>query len=228
MNDWQCHPLWLQKEPEGIFENIDPAELVPEFTERLNAWDKKYQDTFNNADPSNSGFKTTEEIDAFEQEGIVIWHDMQLLFMGKYKIIYYSQNDQKCLEYFVDKIEVQAVFEKYDYRILPNVIEFLAEFGNLAMTFENPKTHIPDTLTFDFTKACETEAAETLLQDFEPRTGSKLAPIGMAYRDIYVVMMDEHGAVFASYDTFLIKLGNSIGEAIGGIVSGVEPIEVTN
>ncbi len=113
------------------------------------------------------------------------------------------------------------------YMISNIVVDFLAQFESLNITFFNKKRNKEDDFNFSLEKAFHLEVPERLNEDYRLRIGNiNLCPIGTAYRDQFVLMMDSNGKVYGGYDDFLIKLGDCYQEAINSIVEGVEFTEI--
>ncbi len=118
----------------------------------------------------------------------------------------------------VDIEPYSEVLKKYAYSVLDSAISFLSEYGNLKIVFVNKRNGKSDDITFDVKDAAEIEAAESINSDFLPRIRSSypdvinLCPIGTAYDDYFVLMMDEKGGVYGTYGNYLVRIADS-GEA---------------
>lgn len=128
------------------------------------------------------------------------------------------------------QIDIHPILNKMTssgaFIVLP-AIEFLKQFGNLKLLFTNKKNSKPDDIDFNPIRAMEIETLDRLQEDYEPRLGNKkLTFIGTAYREHFVLVMDENGAVFGGYDDFLVKIANSGEGAIEAIVQDYEFEEI--
>ena len=91
MADYGCFPLW-EKDPDTIGD-IDPTTLPlrQKTIERLGKWADAYDATLNIDDPASSGFSSLEAQEAFEQEGISLWHQLHKELTPKYAVFYFSE-----------------------------------------------------------------------------------------------------------------------------------------
>jgi hypothetical protein len=64
---------------------------------RLLAWITIYEGTLNGNDPTSSGFRSEEAREAFEQEGISIWHQLRQELAPDYEVRYFSQKLRKAI-----------------------------------------------------------------------------------------------------------------------------------
>src|SRR5882757_9665680 len=94
------------------------------------------------------------------------------------------------------------------YEALPKVIDFLAMFEGIVIRFINLKNGVNDDITLDLGKAIELETVERISEDYQVRIGKKLCIIGTAYRDHFVLVMDEDGAVYGGYDNLLVNISD--------------------
>ncbi len=97
MADYQCYPLWWV-DPE-LVGNIDPAKLPlsQETLERLSNWASAYDATLNQDYPPDSGFASEEDAQAFEQEGINLWQQLQKELAPDYEVLYFSEQLRQLL-----------------------------------------------------------------------------------------------------------------------------------
>lgn len=97
MADYQCYPLWWD-EPE-LVGNIDPAKLPlsQETLDRLSNWTSAYDATLNQDYPPDSGFGSEEDAQAFEQEGISLWQQLQKELAPDYEVLYFSEQQRQLL-----------------------------------------------------------------------------------------------------------------------------------
>jgi hypothetical protein len=93
--DYGSHPLWWASP--GRIGNIEPTTLPlsQKTLRRLLAWITIYEATLNWNDPASSGFASEEAQEAFEQEGISIWHQLRQELAPDYEVIYFSKKLQK-------------------------------------------------------------------------------------------------------------------------------------
>jgi hypothetical protein len=91
MPDYGSYPLWWAGSDKAG--DIDPASLPlsQETIDRLYRWAEVYDSTLNWDDPANSpGFSNYETEEAFEQEGISLWRQVQRELFPQFKIYYFS------------------------------------------------------------------------------------------------------------------------------------------
>ncbi len=67
--DYECFPSWALEE-DGL-RNFDPAELpIPAaLAEDIRAWARRYEATYDRADPASSGFPSCQDEEGFDREG---------------------------------------------------------------------------------------------------------------------------------------------------------------
>jgi len=126
----------------------------------------------------------------------------------------------------VDRSKLIELITENNYDVLPKAIQFLEEFNGLIIKFTNLKNGGIDDITLDFNKATELEYPERIHEDYEPRIGKKLCAIGTAYRDHFILVMDEDGKVYGGYDSYLVKIADTGIDAIEAIVSNKEFIKI--
>ncbi|GAA6623181.1 hypothetical protein [Scytonema sp. NUACC26] len=87
MADYGCYPLWWASDKAG---DIDPAtlSLSQETIIRLEKWAEVYDAKLNWDDPASSGFPSFEVRDAFEEEGISLWKQLQQELAPNYEVVY--------------------------------------------------------------------------------------------------------------------------------------------
>lgn len=69
MPEYGCDPIWIEEQ--GIKKNIT-SDLLPiksELIQQITEWNDKFQATFNDEYPPESGFLTISEKNTFNQEG---------------------------------------------------------------------------------------------------------------------------------------------------------------
>ncbi|MCG8352078.1 MAG: hypothetical protein MI924_30295 [Chloroflexales bacterium] len=98
MADYECYPLWWHSgERVG---NIDPSTLPLSKTlvEELLAWADRFDETYNSADPAESGFPSVEAMDQFDAWGMRLWRHLQADLADKYRVVYKRRRDGVLLE----------------------------------------------------------------------------------------------------------------------------------
>ena len=81
--DWQAWPLWDADNGENISHyHID---ISMELAERIEAWDHKWQETYNGDDPPASGFKDPVKLQAYIEEGKAIILELKKVWPGQIK-----------------------------------------------------------------------------------------------------------------------------------------------
>jgi len=125
------------------------------------------------------------------------------------------------------KAVVTQVIMKEGYSMFPNVIEFLQEFWDLTIYFENKRNGLKnDDITFVFEKATHLEVPERIKGDYSFRIGKELCLIGSVYREHMVLMMSSDKCVYGGYDDFLCKISDSGYGAIEAIIFDYDFIEI--
>lgn len=98
MPDYRCWPLWWYgSEDVG---NLDPAELGLSLAlqAELQAWADVYDSWLNFDDPANSPSPSDAELEIFERTGIQLWRHLLQELGTEYKVVYFSQLQQRVLE----------------------------------------------------------------------------------------------------------------------------------
>jgi hypothetical protein len=88
MADYGCYPLWwVSSEKVG---DINPATLPlsQKTISRLEKWAEVYDAKLNWDDPASSGFPSNDAKDAFEEEGISLWKQLQKELAPNYQVLY--------------------------------------------------------------------------------------------------------------------------------------------
>lgn len=112
------------------------------------------------------------------------------------------------------------LLKEHGYSVHDRTIEFLKEFSNLIISFTNKRNQIEDDITLVVKNGIELEVMERLIEDYSPRlNGENLNIIGTAYRDYFVLMMGESGAIYGGYDDYLVKIEDT---GINGLINIVE------
>lgn len=90
MADYGAWPLWVYSDGD-LEDTPDPADLPvnDELKAALVNWAKCYDATFNDDNPSDSGFASPAE-EAFEAEGRRLWQELQAQLGLNWKVTYYS------------------------------------------------------------------------------------------------------------------------------------------
>jgi hypothetical protein len=88
--EYECHPLWTW-EADGL-RNFDPQKLpIPAaMVEDIRAWARRYEATYNRADPVSSGFLSPAEEEDFDREGRRLWSELKEALGPEHQVAYYS------------------------------------------------------------------------------------------------------------------------------------------
>ncbi|HEV8269992.1 MAG TPA: hypothetical protein VGQ04_01735 [Chitinophagaceae bacterium] len=95
--EYQCSPLWVSLDGE-IYKNfeIDASPFDELLKNKIFNWAKNFEDTLNQDYPPDSGFKSVEEEEQFEQSGIDIWKDIVKSYSNLFnKVLFKSYRLQK-------------------------------------------------------------------------------------------------------------------------------------
>lgn len=94
MADYICYPLWELGDPDYMGD-IDPRCLpLPKATIlRLDHWAAVFDDILVWDDSASSGFKTKEEEDAWDQEGVLLWKELQQKLGPAYQVDFFFHGD---------------------------------------------------------------------------------------------------------------------------------------
>jgi hypothetical protein len=100
MPEFDMSPLWLKESANRPYENvsINSLDISNSLIARIIEWDSKYQQTFNEDYPPDSGFTSTQEEEKFEECGMTIWQDLKSELSNKTIVIYYSPVRNKLFE----------------------------------------------------------------------------------------------------------------------------------
>lgn len=126
----------------------------------------------------------------------------------------------------INPTEIELLYTRNSYPILDCVIEFLKNFYTLKIVFSNKKTGNLDDINFDVKRAMDMESIERVIIDYEPRIKKKLCIIGSAYREHFILLMDEDGSVYGGFDTYFVKIAPSGYLAIEAIILDKEFEEI--
>jgi hypothetical protein len=99
MADYQCWPLWwTDNDAPG---NIDPSTLplTPVTVARLNQWAAQFDKRLNWNEPNATPPLTSDEVDAFEREGVSLWLKLRDELHPDYSVTYYSAKHQKLFKH---------------------------------------------------------------------------------------------------------------------------------
>lgn len=103
MSEYQCSPLWKEN-IDGFYEPleiIDVKGLSNLLTNRLEIWRKKFESTYNEINPIESGFTNDIELEAFEKEGVELWEELRRE-LSNYHIVFFSVKHNKLYEVLSD------------------------------------------------------------------------------------------------------------------------------
>ncbi len=78
--------------------NPNSLPLKDELRAAIANWAETYDETLSEDSPADSGFASPSEQDAFEQEGIRLWKELQAALGNGWKVVYYSDRDRKFYE----------------------------------------------------------------------------------------------------------------------------------
>lgn len=94
MTDYGCYPLWWNDEVGNI--NPESLPLSNNTIARLYKWAEAYNATLNWQDPIDSpGFPSLEVEEAFEEEGISLWKQLQIELAPNFEVVYFSDRLRK-------------------------------------------------------------------------------------------------------------------------------------
>jgi hypothetical protein len=79
---------------------VDPDELPlsDDLKKQLDDWAKTYDRTLNASSPSDSGFESSEEENAFEAEGLRLFHALKTELPETTRVVYFSEKRGKLVE----------------------------------------------------------------------------------------------------------------------------------
>jgi hypothetical protein len=118
----------------------------------------------------------------------------------------------------VSLLKFRAYLTGEGYAWFPAVATFLAEFGDLRISFV--RNGLSELLSLD---ACEASASFDVLwvvEEYAQRIGrAQFCVIGKAYTGHLLLFMDDTGRVYGGFDNFLCMIGTSGVDAIEAICS---------
>ncbi len=96
--DYQCWPLWWEEADE--VGDIDPKTLPlrPETIAGLERWAETFDSWMDLDDPASEQEPSDEEFQAFEQDGVRLWKQLQQELAPDYEVIYRSKRLGKVLQ----------------------------------------------------------------------------------------------------------------------------------
>ena len=110
----------------------------------------------------------------------------------------------------IDTTGFEASLRAAGFVVLDAAINFLKEYGGLRIKYPHAKvTGMEDEMHFDPSIAV-THIQPIDVNVFSKVLGKELCPIGEAARGYLVLLMDEQGQLYASYDDFLAIVGASV------------------
>lgn len=120
----------------------------------------------------------------------------------------------------IDTSGFEASLRAAGFVVLGAAVNFLKEYGGLRITYPHAKVkdmrdemHFDPSIVVRHIQPIDVDAYSKVL-------GKELCPIGEASRGYLILMMDQTGQVYASYDDFFAKVGSSGIEAIDALCSG--------
>ncbi|GFE70838.1 hypothetical protein [Chroococcus sp. FPU101] len=96
MAEYNYFPLWDIDEADNLEPNDLPISSVT--VERLYNWAKCYDSIIDWNKPQEAGFKNLGEKEAFEQEGLALWQQLQQELSPHYQVYYFSEKQHKLLK----------------------------------------------------------------------------------------------------------------------------------
>jgi hypothetical protein len=108
-------------------------------------------------------------------------------------------------------------FKEEKLEPLPNVLEFLKSYGDLK---DYPA------FDFDVVKALGGRDMRWI-EDYEKTAGVPLSPIGEAYTEHMILLMDSRERIYGGYDDAFCLIGNNLEEFFGKILGKKEQYKRT-
>lgn len=95
--DYGCYATWVQED--AIFSNksLSEFDISKELLDRIYLWENHFEATLVIDNPSGSGFKSLNEKQNFEKEGLQIWKELKKE-LPNYIITYFSILRNKLIE----------------------------------------------------------------------------------------------------------------------------------
>ena len=114
----------------------------------------------------------------------------------------------------IDTTDYERFFEAENLPALPAALEALSEFGGLRLQGLSPYTsRLYVWVDFDPVDACDIQPSE-FLRECSFVAKRDLTPIAKARNELWVLLVDEEGQVYALDDLTVFYLGDNIYEAI--------------
>jgi hypothetical protein len=112
------------------------------------------------------------------------------------------------------------------YTIVPNVADFLREFGGLTLTFSHARVAgVQDDCHFDPALAAADVSSEWVTY-WGGGVDERLCVIGEAYRRNMTLVMGPSGRIFAGRDELLSVVGDDAIDAIEALCTGRSPVKL--
>lgn len=120
----------------------------------------------------------------------------------------------------IDSRHMEEVLRTEGYELSPPLLKLIRSFGELRVRFSRRRPPgAEDYLDLDPVAAVGGIYRERVMEDYEPRTGAQLVPIGEAFSGHMVLLVDQRGRVFGAYDDVLMHWGDSFDGALRKIFS---------
>jgi hypothetical protein len=126
----------------------------------------------------------------------------------------------------VDTKKYEEALKAEGYPRLPAALNFIQSFGGLDIVHPNPKVK-------DSVKHIVLDPARAVAQfdsawakEYMRRLGESLSAIGTAASGYILLLMSEHGAVYAGFDDFLYHVGKDALDALDNLCCGRDLPEV--
>lgn len=95
MAEYNYSPLWDMETADNI--DLDELPLSRVVRQKLNDWAQIYDQIIDWNDPANSDFPNESARDAFEQQGLALWQQLQAELYPHYQISYFSEKQHQLL-----------------------------------------------------------------------------------------------------------------------------------
>ncbi|MFF3325390.1 SUKH-3 domain-containing protein [Streptomyces sp. NPDC002889] len=133
--------------------------------------------------------------------------------------------DIKQAEHWADTLRAHVSPAGHRHTVFPSVVEAWAEFGGLHITASGPgRQHAPAPVYVDPLSGLH--LARTLA-DLGRALDTEISPLGMEGNHQAVLAMDVEGRVYSIDHTGDWYLGQDIDQALGTLVTGVQPARLT-